>query len=449
MIRPSRRVLEAVGVCGVLAAAGLLFSRNIDTAPSYDEGVYLASLDALRHGQTLGSQVFASQPPGFYLVLRLVALPFGSSISGIRTGFLLVALGGCFAAYVLGRRLSGPAAGLAAAALIAVAPPFPNEAPRVEADVPSVALALAALAVAAYAFGRGRPFFAALAGGLLAAAVSVKFLALPAVVPFAALAVAQRATRRQVVAAALGALVVVVVLLALYAGVLGELWDQAVRFHDRARSYPGLNDNAGRLSDFFDVRTPFAWLVPLGLVASLATRRVWPLWLFPPAAVAFLLWEKPLFDHHLVLLSAALALPAGVALGALVTRLPHRLAPAAAVALAAALALGLGQQVRRIDYARVTTTQDVEWGVTTLARCTSAGELVASDQPIVAFRAHRQLPGELVDTSLVRVETSSLTSRSSTAITSAPYLRDARSPKSPTSWPACARASRGACATGR
>jgi 4-amino-4-deoxy-L-arabinose transferase-like glycosyltransferase len=409
VIRPSRRVLEAVAVCGLLAAAGVLFSRNIDTAPSYDEGVYLASLDALRHGQTLGSQVFASQPPGFYIVLRLIGLPFGSSISGIRTGFLLVALGGCLAAYLLGRRLSGPAAGFAAAALIAVAPPFPSEAPRVEADVPSVALALAALAVAAYAFGRGRTFLAALAGGLLAAAVSVKFLALPAVVPFAALAFAQRAARRQVVAAALGALVVVAVLLALYAGVLGELWDQAVRFHNRARSFQGPYDNADRLADFFDLRTPFPWLVAFGLAASVASRRVWPFWLFPAAAVAFLLWERPLFDHHLVLLSAALALPASLALGAFVTRLPHRLALAAAGALVAALALGLGQQVRRIDYARVTTTQDVEWGVTALARCTSPGELVASDQPIVAFRAHRRLPGQLVDTSLVRVETNSLT----------------------------------------
>lgn len=408
MTRPSRRVLEAVAVCGLLAAAGVLFSRNLTTAPSYDEGVYLASLDALRHGQTLGSQVFASQPPGFYVLLRLVALPFGSSINGIRTGFLLVALVGCLAAYLLGRKLAGPAGGLAAAALLAVAPPFPSEAPRVEADVPSVALALASLAVAAYAFGRRRPFLAVLAGALLAAAVSVKVLALPAVVPFVALAIARRASRRQAVAAALGALLVVGALLAGYAGVLGELWAQVVRFHDRSRSFRLPYSSADRLADFFDFRTPFPWLVTLGLTASAATRRVWPLWLFPAAAVAFLLWEKPLFDHHLVLLSAALAVPAGTALGALVPELPGRLSLAAAGALVAVLALGFVQQVRRIDYARTATTADVEWGITHLARCTSPTELVASDQPIVAFRARRRLPGQLVDTSRVRLETGSL-----------------------------------------
>ena len=57
MIRPSRRVLEAVAVCGLLAAAGVLFSRNIDTAPSYDEGVYLASLDALHQSLEKGAVV--------------------------------------------------------------------------------------------------------------------------------------------------------------------------------------------------------------------------------------------------------------------------------------------------------------------------------------------------------------------------------------------------------
>jgi 4-amino-4-deoxy-L-arabinose transferase-like glycosyltransferase len=407
VIRPSRRVLEAVAVCGLLAAVGVLFSRNIDTAPSYDEGVYLASLDALRHGQTLGSQVFASQPPGFYVLLRLVAFPFHDSISGIRTGFVLVALGGCLAAFLLGRMLVGPAGGLAAAALTAVAPPFASEAPRVEADVPSVALALAALAAAAYAFEGGVPVLAFLGGALLAASVSVKFLALPAIVPFVALAVGRRASRQQAAAAVAGGLAVVVGLLVAYAGVLGELWDQAVRFHNMSRSFKGPYDNADRLADFFDFRTPFSWLVPLGLAASVVARRVWPLWLFPVASVAFLLWEKPLFDHHLVLLAAALAVPAGAALAGLAGRLPHGLSLTGAGVLLVVIALGFGQQLRRIDYAR-TSTPALDWGASALARCTSPSELVASDQPIVAFRAHRQLPGELVDTSRVRFETGSL-----------------------------------------
>ena len=50
---------EALAVCALLAAEGVLFSRNLHARTTYDEGVYLASLDALRHGQALGSDVFA------------------------------------------------------------------------------------------------------------------------------------------------------------------------------------------------------------------------------------------------------------------------------------------------------------------------------------------------------------------------------------------------------
>jgi len=40
---------------------------------------------------------------------------------------------------------------------------------------------------------------------------------------------------------------------------------------------------------------------------------------------------------------------------------------------------------------------------------TKPGELVISDQPIVAFLAHRQMPGKYVDTASLRFDTRSLT----------------------------------------
>ena len=89
----------------------LVFTRALGTRTNYDEGVYLASLDALRRGQELGSDVYTSQPPAFYWVLRVLAAPFGSSVEGIRLGFALLALVGVAAAVVLGWRLYGPPAG--------------------------------------------------------------------------------------------------------------------------------------------------------------------------------------------------------------------------------------------------------------------------------------------------------------------------------------------------
>ncbi len=414
-MRPARQLLEPALVAILLAAAGVLFSRNLHTAPSYDEGVYLASLDALRDGQTLGSEVFASQPPGFYLLLRLVALP-SDSVAGVRIGFLLVAVLGCLGAYLLGRALAGIAGGLAAAGLLAIAPPFPSEAPRVTADVPSVSLSLVALGLAAYGFRR-RAHLAlpALAGAALAAAVSVKLLAATAVVPFAALAVSRRPSRRALLAAAAGVLTVALALVAAFAGVLGDLWDGAVRFHLDARSFESEGDNAQRLADLLDWGTPFAVAVALAAAAAatlvvLVRRplRAWPLWLWAAASALFLLAQKPLFDHQLVLLSAALAAAAGVALGRAGRLLDGRRLLAAAVVGILALALGYWQQVHRIDYAVAATAPAVSWGVAQFSGCTRPGDVVVSDQPIVAFRARRPMPGELVDTSFVRFASRSL-----------------------------------------
>ena len=64
----------------VAGAAGLVFTRALGTRTNYDEGVYLASLDAMRRGQELGTELYTSQPPVFYWLLRALAAPFGSSI---------------------------------------------------------------------------------------------------------------------------------------------------------------------------------------------------------------------------------------------------------------------------------------------------------------------------------------------------------------------------------
>src|SRR5438309_1813408 len=75
-----------------------------------------------------------------------------------------------------------------AAAVLAIAPPWPTVATQVEADVPAASLALAALALAAWTYRRRTSAeLAVLAGATLAYAASVKLSALTALVPFAAL----------------------------------------------------------------------------------------------------------------------------------------------------------------------------------------------------------------------------------------------------------------------
>jgi 4-amino-4-deoxy-L-arabinose transferase-like glycosyltransferase len=183
-------VLEAGAVAGLLAIAAFVWSRDLHTYPNFDEGNYLGSLDALRHGQHLGRDVFLDQPPGWYVLLVAVSYPFGNSVSGVRTGLMVTTLAAIVAAYACGRLLAGPTAGLAAGAVMAVARPLAGFAGLVESEPASAALAAAAVAVAVAAYTRrARPGLAFLSGVLLALSTSVKLPGATAGLPIAALAV--------------------------------------------------------------------------------------------------------------------------------------------------------------------------------------------------------------------------------------------------------------------
>jgi 4-amino-4-deoxy-L-arabinose transferase-like glycosyltransferase len=405
-----RRPIAAFAFAGLLVLALLLYNRGTDAPANYDEGVYLASLDALRHGQGLGTDVYASQPPGFYVLLQALVLP-GMDIDGIRIAFLLVALAGLVAAYAIGRRLAGPSGGLLAAALLAVTAPYPVQAARVEADTASVALALAAVAVAMHA---GRSTWRWVAAGLLAGcAISVKLLAFPVFVPLAVLLVTRRSWRATG-ACLVGAVLVWVALAIAYAGAIGELWESVVSDHRNARRLgPSLADNADRvLLHPLDWRTVAAALVVAGIICcALFLRRIETLalgaWIV--ASAAFLVYQRPLLDHHLVLLAATLAVPAGAGLAAAAQRLPRPARVAAIAAIVLALVAGLAQEARRLDRLGNVEPADVLAAAHELRSRTTPDELVGSDLPIVAYLADRRMPGRLVDTSFVRLGTGSLT----------------------------------------
>lgn len=401
---------EALLLGGVLLAAGALYASSLHAAANYDEGVYLASLDALGHGQALGTDVYASQPPGFYVLLQALSLLPGDGVVGLRTAFLLVALVGLVAAYAIGRKLAGVAGGLGAAALLAVTAPYPVQAARVQADTASVALALAAVAVLCYA---GRCSWRAAAAGVLAgAAVSVKLLALPIIAPIAVLLVARRSWRAAGALVA-GAWVAWIALAGTYAGALGELWQTVVTDHRLARSLgPSLADNADRvLLHPLDWATPAGVLVPIGLVCAVVfLRRVELLalgaWIV--ASAAFLVYQRPLLDHHLVLLATVLAVTAGAGIGGAVTRVPRPARLALAGVAALAVLAGFVQEERRLDR-QAGEPDAVRWAAEQLRRHTYPGELVATDLPIVPYLAGHRVPGQLIDSSYVRLGTGALT----------------------------------------
>jgi Dolichyl-phosphate-mannose-protein mannosyltransferase len=401
---------EGLALAGLLVVAAFVHLRGVEAAANYDEGVYLASLDALRHGQELGTDVYASQPPGFYVLLQGLSLLPGDGVTGIRVAFVLIALLGLIAAYVIGRKLSGVWGALGATALLAVTAPWPVQAPRVQADTASIALALCAVALAFYA-GRCSWRWAA-SGTLAGAAIAVKLLALPVVAPLAVLLIAGRSWRPATACIA-GGLAVWAVLLVVYAGTLGELWESVVADHRDARGLgPSVADNVERvLLHPLDWRTPAGVLIPIGLVAAvLLLRRIELLALGAWIAVsaAFLVAQQPLLDHHFVLLAATLAVPAGAGLGAAASRVPVPARYAIVGVAGLAIAVGFAQEERRLwrqdgDSPGITSAADE------LRARTEPDDLVGTDLPIVAYLADRRVPGQLVDTSFVRLGSRSLT----------------------------------------
>lgn len=402
-----RRVLtaEVALLVAILAAQAFLFQRPIHNGATYDEDVYLAALDALRHGQALGSQVFAAQFPGFYDLLRGLSYVTGIGVVAVREGLLGVTVAGTVGGWLAGRRFGGPMGGLLAASFLVIAPPLDLFGYQVIADTPELALAALSLGVATL----GGPFAAIAAGALFGAALSVKLTAL-CVAP----AVLWLVWRRLGLALAGFAVVVAAVLIA-HAGALGDLWTSGVTYHEKARSTPAVMPHPHRqILDQIPHSTPFFILAALSILVGMAflVRRrplgVWPLWSWVVLVLVFLFLHKPLHDNHLIEFPFTLAIAAGATLGA-ATRQFGRAGLAAAGLTGLAICAGWVQQLHRVDVARVPEPASNVAAAHALARLTPPGSLTVDDRPIISFLADRRVVGSVVDLAFLRWETGSLT----------------------------------------
>jgi hypothetical protein len=248
----------------------------------------------------------------------------------------------------------------------------------------------------------------------------VKVLALPVLVPLVVLAVVRKPSRRAILAAVGGALVVVVAFVIGYAGALGDIWHYSVAVHQHGRSQgASYGSNVSTVAHMLDFRTPLAWLVVLGAAATVwlwldrRGGRLLALWLWALVAAGFLVYTKPLLDHHSVALITPLAIAGGTALGAVGARAPKLLALSAAVGVLALLSAAWYQEHRRLGRNDVAEPAEVLWAANVLRERTRPADLVVTDLPIVAHLAGRVIPGEVIDTSIPIVLTHELT---------APYL---------------------------
>jgi Dolichyl-phosphate-mannose-protein mannosyltransferase len=414
-----------VGIAFVATEVFLLDVRIRD----FDEGVYWQSIRALARGEPLFRSVYASQPPAFYYVL-LPLFAVAHSLVSLRLAVLVLGVVGLGATYVAGRLIAGPVAGLIALVLAATSSLYFHESAIVQADGPSVAMSMAAVAFALLArrnLGRRGELFGAAAGLALALAVGIKFLGAVTVVPIGiVLFGAPRPRPRVVVAALAGALVGSVIVL--FPALLSPqaALDDLVLSHLRAGQFAqqGFGDNVRVILLHREV--PLEALALIGVLFAIARRDgavVMPLaWVV--VSLAALLLYHPIFVHHGVMLSLALALTAGVGLAS-----GHRPAPrpsaatwkrvlprgtvSATAVVSAALIIvtaGAGAFVEASDVqlAMVPDLHDAE--MTAAVRAVSRpDEFWISDNPFAVAAANRNLPGPLVDTATGRIYAGLLT----------------------------------------
>ncbi len=371
--------------------------------------MYLAAVDALRHGQALGSQVFAAQFPGFYDLLRSLSYVTGVGVVPLRTGLLGVMLLGTIGGWLVGRRFGGPAGAILVVVCLTIAPPLDLFGSQVIADTPALALMLLSLGLATLA----APIGALAAGAVFACAISVKLTALT-VLP----ALLWLVGRRLIRFAAAGFAAVALALVTAHAGAIGALWRSGVTYHEKARSTPAVIPHSHRqIFEQISVRTPFFALSCIAVavaVAAFAVRRplrVWPLWSWVVLGLAFLFVHGPLHYNHLVLFPYALAVAVGSTIGAVLERLGAAWFRIAAAALALVAVGAWVQQLHRVDSSRVAEPASNVAAADALKRLTFSGSRTVDDRPIISFLAGRRVVGQLVDLAALRFETGSLTDR--------------------------------------
>lgn len=414
----------------ILTGAAILLRLPAMFAPrhlTFDDGVYGASAVAMRDGGLPFRDVFSSQGPVFLPLVWLADLVGLHTLDaprllGVASGVVVT-----LAVYLAARELTDRwgallAAGLATSAgsMLWVTGPIASDGPALAAACVAVLLAIRYQQEASL----GRAVGMGLACGV---AISTKLTALPVLAPVAWVLLASafsgrrghddgwevdvRGLARGAAAAACAVLVFLVP--ALFFG-LSDVIDQSVTYHSEASGGRDLIGNISKVASTFADRDlvlllfavlSLGWFIATRPrraadrpVADAAGERL--VWAWLGATVLMLLYIHPLWRPHVSGLVPPVALLVGC------YRPPAKVVAIAAVAL---VPIGLW----RVD------SYLLPGGYTGAARELQTeldqlpdGAWVISDEPGLVWRAGRRTTDDLVDASILRIESGRLTAES-------------------------------------
>jgi uncharacterized membrane protein YczE len=401
---------------------------------TYDEGIHVLLAQLLARGYEPYREVFISYPPLYTLSIDWGWRVFGS-VEGLQILMALYTMPGLLAVGLIGWRLGGAWAGLAAAVFVSLEPEFFRGSRAVLTEVPSLSIAALSIAFAAFYYWQppqqtGRVWLIA-SGVALAASLMLKILS-PYVLGLTPLMILVRQWqfqkplgrafwKRTLVDGLIwsAALLIPIIVFTLPFD-LPAYFDQVIRFRFATRgAYEGEDNN------FLVILTFLAgnWVISLPALAGIAWlirhrwRAGWFVLLWLGLAVAFALIQVPLREKHLPLLLLPLSVLAGLGLTGVVQLIGHRRGrPIAYAAIISLILLGL---VYFWQVGRVFTTyaagrlefldREEQVAVDFIRKFTAPDDCLITDDPTLAFVANRPVPPMLAEASSARLRSGYLT----------------------------------------
>ena len=410
-------------VLAVIAVLIRLPAFLADRSLVFDDGVFASSALAMRAGEVPFRDVFSSQGPVFLPLVWIADLLGFRTLDAPRV--LAVAAGVLLtvAVYSCARRVTTRANALLAAGLVTTSGSILWVTVPVNADGPALALSVLAVAFALRYRDEPRLATAVWMGLAAGAAVSIKALAVPAVV-IAGLIVLVSHRRIRDAATSAGLAVAVYVVAALPFGI-ERVWDQSYVYHQDARR---VHTHSGAARMILDTLWDRDLLVVLALVlagvafgvrfvlrrqsgapgdrallAIVATLVLWIVLVF-----ALLVWEPAMWRAHIAHLIPPLALLAAL-----------RPAPWSVLAIAGLVAAPFFVSNNRSILWPDGYTGPEAALVHRLERL-PADALVISDEPGWVWRSGHRPPGAFADTSYQRIDDGEITKASLVKAASAP-----------------------------
>ena len=414
-----------LGLLALLALAVPSRLLNLEQfAGKFDEGIRGTQLMLMAAGYRPFREIFASQGPLSLDVFFPTYMLFGQTLGAARLAPALFSIVGIVVAAWTARHTNGLVAGAVAGLLLTLSPIFLKNSRLALVEVPALVPALGAVG-AALAYGRsGDRRWIVGAGALMALALAIKPIVVPALLPIG-LAILLRGrgwlqsglTFSMVLLAVVGAIIVVV-------GPSG-VYDQMIRFRMASRGVEGwsLKENWAAISgEIADEQLVLPVLAIVAAVVLLACRPKLgvPLVGWMVGSLGLLLVYTPLQFKHAVVLLPPMALTIGVAAGEVWRRWDGRSAGARPPWLLLAIGVALtGWYVaslpRILDLDRrliagmpESRPESFDGEIRLLAGITGPSDFIIVDEPSVAFGSRRLVPPSLVDTSMVRIRSRSL-----------------------------------------